>query len=202
MDAFVFSKLRYFTPLLGAEIHHAPTLHKLGKAYNACLRAELEAFPSTPIPLLYAGTRRYPLEQLIKRDSSLHIICSIIGHTLLSKEYLAWDGTFDGWSPLGITIPVFEKVRLYDLDVQYKYPLSISMRNGLALCKYVCPPNKIKVLRRPTIANADIALWCDGSFDRSNHTGAASDIVIIDDEIQAEEGQCYSNISSSYEAEL
>jgi ribonuclease HI len=64
--------------------------------------------------------------------------------------------------------------------------------------------NTIKALSRPanTTPNTDIALWCDGSFDRSNHTGAASTIVIIDDEIQEKEGQCYSNSSSSYDSEL
>jgi hypothetical protein len=58
VSAFCLGKLRYFTPLLGAEIHHKQTLDPLVKALNACLRTELDAVPTTPIPLLYAGTQR------------------------------------------------------------------------------------------------------------------------------------------------
>ena len=71
MNAWVYSPLRYLTPLLGAETHHQATLQQLDKAYNLCLPTELEAFVSTPIPLLYAVTRRFPLKALIERDTSI-----------------------------------------------------------------------------------------------------------------------------------
>jgi hypothetical protein len=66
VSAFCLGKLPYFPPLLGDEIHHKQTLDLLVKALNACLGTELDAVPTTPIPLLYAGTKRPQLQYMIK----------------------------------------------------------------------------------------------------------------------------------------
>lgn len=202
MDAWVYSSLRYYTPLLGAETHHTPTLARLNKAYNVCLRVELEAFPSTPIPLLYAGTRRLPLVDLIERDSSLLIIRAISGNTQLGKEYLDWDGEYDGWSPFGCTIPMFDKIKLYDVDIQRRSTMSISVRNGLAKCKYIIPKNIRQALKQRLPTNNDIELWTDGSFNVKSHIGASSAVIRNRDDQIEEEAESYANVSSSYEAEL
>ena len=205
MNAWVYSPLRYLTPLLGAETHHQATLQQLDKAYNVCLRTELDAFISTPISLLYAGTRRLPLKALIERDTSILTLRAISGSTKLGTEYLDWDGTYDGWSPLGCTIPVFNSIKLYDYDIQFRYPMSISMRNGLAHCNYIIPPTKTKASRRRIPTDADLELWTDGSFEIKTHTGASAAILVSrhdNDEHIEEDAKCYTRLSSSYEAEL
>ena len=160
MDVWVYSTLRHFTPLLGAELYHQPTLAQLDKAYNLCLRTELEAFPSTPITLLYAGTRRLPLDTLIGRDTSVLLIRAISGSTKLGTEYLDWDGTYDGWPPLGCTIPIFDSIKLYDRYVQYQYPFSISIRDGLAKCTYIIPPTQLRAAKKQIPTDADIEVYC------------------------------------------
>ena len=86
MNAWVYSLLRYLTPLLRAETHHQATLQQLDKEYNVFLRTELDTFVSTPISQLYAGTRRLPLKALIERDTSILTLRAISGSTKLVQN--------------------------------------------------------------------------------------------------------------------
>jgi hypothetical protein len=95
ITSFCYAKLRYITPLLAAEVHHPPTLQPLEIASRGCMRAELQASVTTPVPLLYAGTGRPHLGPLIRRDAAKLILSSITNRTLLGQEYLGWDGTGD-----------------------------------------------------------------------------------------------------------
>jgi hypothetical protein len=136
VNAFCFGKLRYFTPLLGAEIHHPPTIDPLVKALNECLRAELDAFCSTPIPLLYAGTQRLQLTQMIQNDAAKLVLSSIVNQTILGEEYLTWNGTGDGWSPLGQPWQLFTQLHLEPDQLIKRFPLSNRVRDGLFKCNF------------------------------------------------------------------
>jgi len=135
ITAFAYSKMRYLTPLLAAEIHHPETLHPLEIASRACMRAELQACKTTPVPLLYAGSMRPHLIPLIKRDAARLILSSISNQTILGREYLAWNGNYDGWTPLGTAMHTFNQLDIKPETLDRRYSLDARVRDGLLKCQ-------------------------------------------------------------------
>jgi ribonuclease HI len=207
-EGFVYAKLRYLTPILGAEIHHKPTLEPLKKGVNAAMRTELDAFMSTPIPLLYAGSGRPRLEHMISRDSTRLILRSIAHDTQLGQDYLDWNGSGDGWTPLGTVSKTLTTISSIpaNFDILPLHPLSIRVRDALQRCKYHIDYTKGQALslhmEGRLIRRATVSLWCDGSFQHETQTiGAAA--LWVDSSGALIETRMDSQIhaSSSYEGE-
>jgi ribonuclease HI len=202
-EGFVHAKLRYISPLLGAET--TKTLDPIEKGLRAALRTELGAVKTTPIPLLYKGSQSPMLKELIARDSARLILRSIAQKTILGQEYLDWDGTGDGWSPLGAA-----QETLSDLHLQYILPIRtipIRVRDAMQKCRYHVDYTKEDAMNLHTnnllIHPADISLWCDASFINETSTiGAAALWFDSDNALVATEQETRGNASSSYEGEL
>ena len=64
------------------------------------------------------------------------------------------------------------------------------------------PPTRLRAAKKQIPTDADIEVWTDGSFDVAKHLGASSAILFDHDDQIEEDAECYTNVSSSYEAEL
>jgi ribonuclease HI len=207
-EGFVHAKLRYVSPLLGAEIHHTPTLDPLEKGYRAAIRTELGALFSTPIPLLYAGAQRLLLKDLIKRDTTRLILRSVAQSSLLGQEFQEWDGSGEGWTPLGTAQAVLDELRLSDSAIMLVRPIPLRVRNALQTCEYHFNYTKKDALASHANGqlihhDADISIWCDGSFLHEAQIAGAAALWVNSNNLLVEVRQEQRrNASSSYEGEL
>jgi len=105
---------------------------------------------------------------MIKRDAAKLVLGSIVNQTILGKEYLAWDGTGDGWSPLGQPMHTFQSLNLDPDTLLKRFPLSNRVRDGLAKCHFQYNYNREAALKKhelnQLVPPSDLALWTDGSF--------------------------------------
>lgn len=206
VTGFCFGKLRYFTPLLGAEVHHEPSLAPLEISVRACLRAELDACKTTPIPLLYAGTQRPLLRPLIERDSANIVIKAIASRTILGREYLSWDGMHDGWSPLGSAMLLYQKLQILPELTSPHHPLSSRVRDGVGRCHFHLNYSKDEALAMHAagtlISNSHLQLWTDGSFIRHAKLGGTAATPYSQSTEVSQAMRCFDTAGSSFEVEL
>ena len=206
ITGFCHGKLRYFTPLLGAEIHHEPTLAPLEIAIRSCLRTELDACVTTPIPLLYAGTQRPYLRNLIARDSSKAILSAIASGSPVGHEYLNWNGLHDGWSPMGLAMHTFQQLHIHPERTALVVPLNTRVRNGMGNCSFHYEYTKEEAAARLTAGTllpaADYQLWTDGSFIRRSRLGGTAAILYHRDREISASMTRFTTAGSSFETEF
>jgi ribonuclease HI len=207
VSAFCLGKLRFFTPFLGAEVNNSSALDPLIKAMNSCIRTELDAVISTPIPLLYAGSHRPNIKQMIIRDSSKLILSSIANNTILGSEFLEYQGELDGWTPLGTAWNQFDTLHIDPTLLLQRSDLSITERDSLFKMKFFYRYNReealIKHQKNNLILPADIALWTDGSFQYNLSLAASAAMIYDENDILIEQVMCrFTTAGSSYEPEL
>jgi ribonuclease HI len=205
-EGFILGKLRYISPLLGAELHDdAKLIQSLTTAYRSVLRTELAACRTTPIPLLHAGSQRWELPFIIQKDSLRLIISSISNSTLLGQEFISWDGFADGWSPLGLPNDTLNTLNLPS-PITVRCPLDTSIRDSLYQCSFHLP-TKSKALelhaQNKLILQADFSLWTDGSYDPHSMTGGAAALLADPENSLLDNASARLHlIGSSYETEL
>jgi ribonuclease HI len=204
-EGFVYAKLRYISPLLGAE--STKLLEPIEKGLRAAIRTEIGAFRSTPIALLFRGGNRLRLKQLIQRDSTRLILRSIAHQTLLGQEFLAWDGYGAGWSPYGMTKAFLKDIQQPLPIITPIHPISIRVRDALQKCQYHFNYTKDTAVAMHTrgalIQSATLSLWCDGSFLNDQlRAGAAALLYDANNTIIGTRQDVKMNVSSSYEGEL
>ena len=92
-------KLSYYLPFIGSE--SPSSLRPLETALNHCKGLITGAFCSTPISLLSSASGIPPLMMLIEKSAASLYVKIRTQDSLLSREYLSWDGIGDKLSPLG-----------------------------------------------------------------------------------------------------
>jgi ribonuclease HI len=206
VEGFVCGKLRFYAPFLGAETHHPVLLKPLQLAYNEIMRTELGAVKTTPLPLLQAGTRRPSLTNLIATSAATMIKSSIANNNILGKEYLSWDGTFDGWSPYGKAWELLRSATPDFKAISAKSQIPSNILEKIYRCSFRIPATIKEALKLQSegslLIDSDIQLWTDGSFVSSREQGRAAYIIAkngndIDSHVIG-----LKPITSSYEAEL
>ena len=207
VSAFCFAKMKYLTPLLAAETHHPQTLAPLELATKACMRTALGALRTTPIPLLYAGTMHPQLSPKIIADATKLIVQSIANQTPLGQDYLNWDGSGDGWSPMGPAMHQLDLVQFEPGSLSTKLSIESRVRDGLFQCHFHHNYNKEQAMAmhrdRTLLHPADLSLWTDGSFDQQTKLGGSA--AILQDSINnttSTDSARFQGAGSSYEAEL
>ena len=207
VSAFCYSKMRYLTPLLAAEIHYPQTLHPLELATRACMRVALGGFKTTPIPLLYAGSLQLRLPQLITADASKLIVQSISNQKSLGQDCLNWNGSTDGWSPMGPAMHLLDRVQFEPESLSIKLNIDNRVRDGLLRChfhhNYTKELAKEMHLNQTLLHPADLSLWIDGSFDYQSKLGSSA--AILHDSTtnsNATDSARFQGAGDSYEAEL
>ena len=213
---FVEGKLRYYTSFLGAEMHtpKSPFFRPLTVAYNEYLRVLSGAFRSTPIPILHAATRKPTLIQLIEADQTKLVLSSVTHDNLLGREYYEWNGSYDGWSPLGTAWKVQRDISenpMVDTEsiCNRTRPTHQQLEN-LSKCTFPNTLTREEALQKhaesklvPT--DSDIELWTDGSYRPSLYSGGAGIVIkhFKDNKHFETSNHTFklSNVSSSYETE-
>ncbi len=205
IEGFVCGKLRYFTPILGAEAReNSEILKPLKLAYKELMRTETGAVRTTPIPLLQAGTRRPSLLNMIASDTTNMVMSSVAYGNILGDEYVSWNGDYDGWTPLG---KAWEMLRRVAPDYESVVPqthIPRSVRDGMYKCNFRIPPTREEAIRlhsqNQLLIHSDIQLWTDGAFLASSEEGGAA-YIITGRSLLDIHSSGLQQISSSYEAE-
>jgi ribonuclease HI len=205
IEGFVCGKLRYFTPILGAETcENSEILKPLMLAYKELMRTETGAVHTTPIPLLQAGTRRPSLLNMIASDTTNLVMSSVANGNILGDEYVSWNGDYDGWTPLG---KAWEMLRRVAPDYESVVPqthIPRSVRDGMYKCNFRIPPTREEAIRlhsqNQLLIHSDIQLWTDGAFLASSEEGGAA-YIITGRSLLDIHSSGLQQISSSYEAE-
>jgi ribonuclease HI len=206
IEGFVCGKLRFYTPLLGAETHHSDLLKPLELAYRELMRTELGAVRTTPIPLLQAGTRRPSLKNVIAADAANMIVSSIANKTILGREYLSWDGYGDGWSPFGLAQDTLRSATADYTLTAPKEMVQRSVKDGIFNCSFKIPDSRKEAMllhmKGELLTHCEIEVWVDGSFSPHEEIGGAASILIDNGNYTDTRAKRLTQISSSYEAEL
>ena len=213
---FVEGKLRYYTSFLGAEMHTPliPFFRPLKIAYNEYLRVLSGAFRSTPIPILHAATRKPTLTQLIEADQTKLVLSSVAHDNLLGREYFEWDGSYDGWSPLGtawkVQRHISENPMVDTTNICSRVLPTRDHLEKLSNCMFPITLTRDKAFQKhnenkliPT--DSDIELWTDGSYRPSLYAGGAGIVTKHYRDNRQYETFHHTfrliNVSSSYETE-
>lgn len=205
ISGFVGGKLRYYTPWLGADTQDTMrvTLDPLVKAYNQLMRTMCQAIRTTPISLLHAGSRMPLLTSVIQRDCTRLVLSSLAANTILGQEYSAWDGTGDGWTPLGCA---WKTLRDWIPDayktIQFREKPSIEVLNNMSMCHFnVCKDRKLALYRleqnQLLVDGPDVEIWTDGSFATSSQEGGSGILIrLLEKENQSFPSQMLNGNSS------
>jgi ribonuclease HI len=205
IEGFVCGKLRYYTPILGADAReNSEILKPLIQAYKELMRVETGAVRTTPIPLLQAGTRRPSLANLIANDTTTTVMSSIANGNILGDEYVSWNGEYDGWTPLGKAWEMLREVAPDYESVVPQTPIPRLTRDGLYQCSFRIPSTREEAIKlhaqNRLLIRSDIQLWTDGAFAPSNEEGGAGFIVTKRILLETHSSGLQ-QITSSYEAE-
>jgi len=205
IEGFVCGKLRYYTPILGAETNQNEILKPLILAYKELMRTETGAVRTTPIPLLQAGTRRPSLQNLIAFDTTNMVMSSVANGNILGDEYISWNGEYDGWTPLGKAWEMLRTVAPDYESVVPLVPIPRKIRDGLSQCEFKIPATREAAIKlhsqNKLLVESDVQLWTDGAFLPSSEEGGAA-FMLIDRTLRDSHISGLQQITSSYEAEL
>ena len=208
-NGFIGGKLRYYTPWIAADLNSLDTkLSPLVKAYNQIMRTICGALRTTPISLLHAASRVPTLSAIIQQDCTKLVLNSIASNTLLGREYLEWNGSNDGWSPLGCAWNCFWSILPATFNsVQDRIKPTIAELDLLFQCKFnICKTREdaLKCLEQQNLLHkhASIEVWSDGSFSNASCTGGTGYMIDIHaQKTQLTGGRHILHVTSSYDSE-
>jgi ribonuclease HI len=131
---------------------------------------------------------------------------SIANESILGREYLAWGGIFDGWSPYGIAWKMLERATPDYSTIIPKQDVHRLIRDGVYNCTFKIPGTRKEAFllhqKGDLLITSDIELWIDGSFSPRDGSGGAASLITVNGIGTDEQTTNIRQISSSYEAEL
>jgi hypothetical protein len=144
---------------------------------------------------------------MIKRDAAKLVLSSIACQTILGREYAAWDGFGDGWSPLGQPWNTFTELNIDPESILKRFPLSNRVRDGIGKChfQYVGTRNDMlaKHAQNQLVLPSDLALWTDGSYQHRERKAASAALLYDNLDLIITQSSCrFNSAGSSYEPEL
>ena len=215
-QGFIGGKLNYYLPWLAAEIgtNMRKTLKPIEIAYRDYMRTYTGCFPSTPIPLLHAISGFPLLKDKIITETTMTVLAAQANGTILGREYTAWNGEGDGWTPLGeVWKALKERIPESYEAVHARVNISAQTLEGLYKVRYHKSNRQqaIKKHRKGKLlpVKPDVEIWTDGSYNLNNGGGAAA--LLIDHKRNAEDktpdeveigSKLGQSVTSSYECEI
>src|SRR5690349_14279866 len=190
------------------------TLKPIEIAYRDYMRTYTGCFPSTPIPLLHAISGFPLLKDKIITETTMTVLAAQANGTILGREYTAWHGEGDGWTPLGeVWKALKERIPESYEAVHARVNISAQTLEGLYKVRYHKSNRQqaIKKNRKGKLlpVKPDVEIWTDGSYNLNNGGGAAA--LLIDHKRNAEDktpdeveigSKLGQSVTSSYECEI